>query len=121
MIINNLPLNRDDKAYLKRLLSGHHSATKSYLLRLYGSVWVNTYSSTECEISRENKARFAANTRIREAMTENIEMKQIPEKCCDNCAYIGAENVCSKYNQQVPDEYLQTETDCEEFIYGIPF
>lgn len=121
MIINSLPLSREDKAYLKRLLLGHHNATKSFMLRLYGETWETVYNATDCEISRENKARFAANTRIRKAMTEGIEIKQIPDKCCDNCEHIGANNVCAKYQQQVPDEYLQTETQCEDFIYGIPF
>jgi hypothetical protein len=121
MIWTNLPLNRDDIKYLKKMLLGHSHSTKAHLLKAYAMEWINTFNSSDCEISGENKARFAANKKLRLIMSESIPVKEIPYKCCDNCEHIGANNVCAKYQSEVPTEYLQNENNCEDFIYGIPF
>ena len=121
MIWTNLPLSRCDIKHLKKTMLGHSHSTKAHLLKVYALEWLRVADSVECNISRDNKARFAANTKLRLIMNDSIPVKEIPYKCCDNCEHIGGNNVCSKYSSQVPDEYLQQPTMCEEFIYGIPF
>ena len=121
MIWKNLPLVRDDIKHLQSTLLGHSHATKAHLLKFYAVEWLRVADAIECDISRDNKARFAANTKLRQVMSESIPIKEIPFKCCDNCEHIGFNNECSLYEVKVPDDYLQTETQCEAFKYGIPF
>ena len=125
MILIDMPLIRDDIDFIRRQLKHLPRWNVHYLVRKYEVDYMEGYNNEPVQHKKENAGLRRANNNLREAVImikQNHNLQNHDNyRCCDNCAHIGKDNVCSKYNQQVPDEYLIKITECEHWIDGIPF
>jgi hypothetical protein len=125
MIFIDMPLMRDDLAFIKKQMKNMPRADIHYLIRKYEVDYMQAYEREPVQHKKENAGLRCANSNLREAvkmLKENPERQNHePYRCCDNCWFIGKDNVCDKFKQQVPDEYLIKITECEHWIDGIPF
>lgn len=44
-----------------------------------------------------------------------------PPQCCAACEYLTDSARCSRYNEDVPEDYIETLNDCPAYCQRVPF
>ena len=114
---------REEVKFLTKILE--RVSNKGLMLAHYQQAFAEAYSAEPMEHKKENAARFAANTRIRELVKQDMQgipIKQVDiPRVCGNCHWLDIQGICTAYNQYVPMEYLNEENKCEKYRNGVPF
>lgn len=114
---------REEVKFLTKILE--RVSNKGLMLAHYQRAFLDAYNGEPMDHKKENAARFAANTRVRELVKQDIQGIPITQidipRICGNCQWLDINGICASYNQYVPTEYLNEKNECEKYRNGVPF
>lgn len=114
---------RDDAEFIEKITA--RIDQKIAIVNDYSIHWSEFHKLEPERHKKENYATRQSNIRIRSMvkkaiMGDEIETKE-PPVICGNCQHLDINNMCIKFKQVVPNEFINQENECEQYKNGVPF